>query len=109
MVMYSHACLAPKPPAFASSTTWAAIRMPTRTARKAKNSVVLKDALVSVSRRGAGRWALWRPLPSSVMGRVAPGVVLIGFLRRDGDQKTALVRFHLRKRNPSRTGVLPTS
>src|SRR4051794_4965427 len=51
--------------------------MPARTARNAKNSVVLKDALVSVSRRGAGRWALWRPSPSAVCGRVAPEVVLM--------------------------------
>src|SRR5215218_2658698 len=51
--------------------------MPARTARNEKNSVVLKDALVSVSRRGAGRWALWRPSPSAVRERVAPGVVLM--------------------------------
>src|SRR4051794_40533851 len=106
--MYSHACLAPKPPAFASSTTWAAIRMPARTARKAKNSVVLNDALVSVSRRGAGRWALWRPLPSSVRGRVAPGVVLMVPPIADGIRNetwsvfTAIVK-------PSRTRVLPTA
>src|SRR5215217_5959461 len=68
--------------------------MPTRTARNAKNSVVLNDALVSVSRRGAGRWALWRPSPSAERGRVAPGVVLIGFLLLRWDQKYLLVRFH---------------
>src|SRR3954469_3695051 len=51
--------------------------MPARTARNAKNSVVLNDALVSVSRRGAGRWALCRPSPSAASGRVAPGVVLM--------------------------------
>src|SRR3954471_1832226 len=50
--------------------------MPASTARNAKNSVVLNDALVSVSRRGAGRWALCRPSPSVASRRVAPGVVL---------------------------------
>src|SRR4051794_9124738 len=76
IVAYSHACRAPKPPPLLSSITAAAIRMPTSTAIYAKNSVVLKAALVSVLSRRARCGAVRAP---SVL-RLWPVRTLIGVL-----------------------------